>query len=101
MTNQDLKFYDSDYTIDENTDGLVIQRYQEIPQDFLDNLKRKRDESMNVREQNYMHVASIPVEIVEKWQREGFDFQNESVRKIVAKLKSENLDAFLVTNKAV
>jgi hypothetical protein len=101
MTNKDLKFYDSDYTIDENTDGLVIQRYQEIPQDFLDNLKRKRDESMNVREQNYMHVASIPVEIVEKWQREGFDFQNESVRKIVAKLKSENLDAFLVTNKAV
>jgi hypothetical protein len=101
MTNKDLKFYDSDYSIDENTDGLVIQRYQEIPQDFLDNLKRKRDESMNVREQNYMHVASIPVEIVEKWQREGFDFQNESVRKIVAKLKSENLDAFLVTNKAV
>jgi hypothetical protein len=48
-----------------------------------------------------MHIASIPVEIVEKWQREGFDFYNESAKKIVAKLKNENLDAFLVTNKAV
>lgn len=101
MNNQDIKYYDSDYTIDENTDGLVIQRFQEIPQSFLDNLKNKREESKNVREQNYMHVASIPVEIVEKWQREGFDFHNESARKIVAKLKHENLDAFLVTNKAV
>lgn len=96
-----MKLYDSDYTIDENSDGLVIQRFQEIPKQFLDNLKRKREESSSVREKEYMHIASIPVEIVEKWQREGFDFYNESAKKIVAKLKNENLDAFLVTNKAV
>ena len=96
-----MKFYDSDYTIDENTDGLVIQRYQEIPQQFLDSLKQKREASKETRENNYMHVASIPVEIVEKWVREGFDFHNESAKNIVAKLKNENLDAFLVTNKAV
>jgi hypothetical protein len=96
-----MKFYDSDYTIDENTDGLVIQRYQEIPKQFLDSLKQKREASKDVRESNYMHVASIHVEIVEKWVREGFDFHNESARNIVAKLKNENLDAFLVTNKAV
>ena len=96
-----MKLYDSNYSIDENSDGLVIQRYQEIPQQFLDNLKQKREESNNVKEKDYMHVASIPVEIVEKWQREGFDFYNEPARKIVAKLKEENLDAFLVTKKAV
>lgn len=96
-----MKIYDSNYRIDENSEGLVIERYQEIPKQFLDNLKRKREESKSVRERDYMHVASIPVEVVEKWQREGFDFYNESARKIVAKLKEENLDAFLVTNKAI
>ena len=96
-----MKFYDSDYKIDENTDGLVIQRYQEIPKQFLDNLKAKRESSKDVREKEYMHVASIPVEIVEKWVREGFDFYNESAKNIVAKLKNENLDAFLVTKKEV
>ncbi len=96
-----MKIYDSNYRIDENSEGLVIERYQEIPKAFLDNLKRKREESKAVREKEYMHIASIPVEVVEKWQREGFDFYNESAKKIVAKLKSENLDAFLVTNKVV
>jgi hypothetical protein len=96
-----MKLYDSDYNITENTDGLVIERYQEIPKVFLDNLKRKREASKDTREGQYMHVASIPVEVVEKWQREGFDFYNESHNKIVAKLKHENLEAFMVTNKAV
>ena len=96
-----MKIYDSNYRIDENSEGLVIERYQEIPKSFLDNLKRKREESKAVREKEYMHIASIPVEVVEKWQREGFDFYNESAKKIVAKLKAENLDAFLVTNKAI
>lgn len=96
-----MKFYDSDYKFDENSDGLVIERYQEIPKAFLDQLQQKRDASREAREKDYMHVASIPVEIVEKWMREGFDFYNESAKAIVAKLKHENLDAFLVTKKAV
>jgi len=96
-----MKIYDSEHSFDENTDGLVIQRYQEIPHAFLDSLKRKREESASVKERDYMHVASIPVEIVDTWIREGFDFYNESTRAIVAKLKQENLDAFMVTNKVV
>ena len=47
-----------------------------------------------------MHrVASIPVAVVEKWMREGRDFNNASVKEILGWLKAENLDAFITSDK--
>jgi hypothetical protein len=39
--------------------------------------------------------------LVEKWISEGYDFWNEPVSKIVAKLKNEGLEYFLTTAKSV
>ena len=50
-----------------------------------------------------MSVAQIPTIVVEKWMREGFDiFSGEhTAAEIVARLKKENLHAFLTTEKNV
>ena len=95
------KLIDSNTYFEENTDGLVIQTVQEIPQRFLDKLKEDRFDSKHRRSGEYVRVASIPTVIVDKWLREGYDFHNESVKNIVAKLKMEGLDAFLTTDKQI
>jgi hypothetical protein len=49
-----------------------------------------------------MKLASIPTVVVEKWMREGFDIltdRNITPAQIVKKLKEENLDGFLATEK--
>jgi hypothetical protein len=94
------KLIDSDIAFDENTDGLVIQRFQEIPHSFIDKLKEERFQNTQGRVKNEMHrAASIPVAVVEKWQREGYDVFKEPIKKTLAKLKNENLDAFITSDK--
>ena len=98
------KLADVSWDILEDFDGLAIRKDQEITDEFLDNLKDRRFASHSVREKDYMHVASIPVAIVEKWMREGFNILNDkniTPAQIVARLKKEGLDAFLATDKRV
>jgi hypothetical protein len=91
---------DSGVKFDENTDGLVIQTYQAIPQEFTDALKAERFHNSQSRVSGEYHrVASIPTAVVDKWMREGFDFWNASAKTILAKLKLENLDAFITSDK--
>lgn len=98
---QNIQIADQQISFDENSEGLVIQRYQEIPQSFLDRLKAERANSSSVREGENMRVASIPVAIVEQWMRDGFPFYSATASEIVAKLKAEHLDYFLTTDKSV
>jgi hypothetical protein len=94
-------FIDSGAAFDENSDGLVIQTYQAIPQEFTDALKQERFENSQSRVKNEYHrVASIPVVVVDKWIREGFDFYQASAKEILARLKTEHLDAFITSDKA-
>ncbi len=94
---------DVDWSIGEHVDGLFIRKDQEITDEFLDDLKDRRFASSSVREKDYMHVASIPTAVVEKWAREGFDILKGkfTAREIVDRLRKENLEAFLATNKRV
>ena len=87
----------------EDADGLVLKHTQDISQDFLDGVKETRNESLGKREGDYMSVAQIPVIVVEKWMREGFDILGPGVtaKEIVRRLKAENLEAFLTTEKNV
>ena len=84
-------------------DTVVRKHTQEIPTEFTDRLKAERDNSSSVREGEFMKVASIPTVIVEKWMREGFNIFDKNVngKEIVKRLKNENLDAFLATDKRV
>ena len=92
-----------DTQYDEDFDGVYRKHTQNIQQSFLDSVKEQRDNSKNQREGDYMRVASIPTIIVEKWMREGFDIMkgDHSAAEIVKRLKAENLDAFLTTEKSV
>ena len=88
---------------DEDFDGVFRRHSQDISQTFLDSLKEQRDNSKNQREGEYMRVASIPTIIVEKWMREGFNIMSgeHSAAEIVKRLKAENLEAFMTTEKSV
>ena len=103
MTNHDpnLLGINTDF-IDGNFGQVIRKQTQEIPQWHLDKLKAERVAAAGRREGDFMKVASIPTVIIEKWMREGFDVmgdKNITGKQIVARLKAENLDAFLVTDK--
>lgn len=93
-------FHDAAWAIDENVDGLVIKKQQYIPDEFL---TRNADARFNskARAGEYHHFASIPVVVVEKWLKEGFDVYKESAKDIIKRLKQENLEAFLTSNKSL
>ena len=90
--------------VEEDDETLTRKHTQHIPQWYLDSLKKERDASRGQREGDFMRVASIPTVVVEKWRRDGFDImadRNITGAEIVARLKAENLDGFLTTDKAI
>jgi hypothetical protein len=91
--------HDIQVDFDENTEGLIIKKSQNISQEYIDSLKDARFESKNRRAGEYHRAASVPTVIVEKWLKEGYDIFQEPVAKTLAKLKAENLDYFITTDK--
>ncbi len=88
-----------DYTVDKLTD--TIKRKQEITDEFLTECNDNRIESMNRPMADWEQVASIPVVVVEKWLREGFDVYRESLKSIMRRLRNEDLTAFITTDRRV
>jgi hypothetical protein len=103
MSNHDTKLVGVTTEFGENADGLYLKRSQEIPQYLLDDIKDQRNDSTSRREGEFMRVASIPAVVAEKWMREGFNILDPNVngKEIVRRLKAENLDAFLTTEKSI
>lgn len=105
MSDKDVNLLgiDTDF-IDGNYGQVIRKQTQEIPQWHLDKLAAERKANAGKRSGDFMKVASIPTVVIEKWLREGFDVmsdKNITGREIVARLKAENLDAFLVTDKQI
>ena len=92
---------EEDYGCD--VDGVFRKHTQHLSDDFMSRIKEQRDASKSKREGEFMSVAQVPTIVVEKWMREGFDiFSGEhSAADIVKRLKAENLEAFLTTEKNV
>lgn len=91
-------------TFHDDTDAsFVVKKEQSIPKSFLDRLNNERIESSSTRMGDYHRVASIPTVVVEKWMKEGFNIydKNTTAKEIVARLKNENLEAFLTTTKRI
>jgi hypothetical protein len=87
---------------DRVTKQLIINRTQEIPEDFLEQNKRIREGTALDRSGNFMPVASIPVEVADWLLRElNYDVTKEPFKRTVAMLKSQGLDAFVLTNKSL
>lgn len=94
------KLVDATWSIDENLDGLLIRKDQEITAEFLDGLKEDRLNSRN-KAQDFHKAASIPTVVVEKWMREGFNIFDSNIKAedILKRLRAEGLDAFIATEK--
>lgn len=102
MTEKPITLLDAEPTfLDAPGDGLIIRKEQIITDKFLQHCADARHESTQNREREFMHVAAIPTIVVEQWLREGFNIYEASAREIVARLKTQNLDAFLTTKKRV
>lgn len=74
--------------------ALVIKHTQDIPDDWVSALKRKvlpTKWSMGEHEK----LFSIPVAVIEEWQRHGYDFYKMSDAEVARKLRADGLDAFI------
>ena len=101
MTKHEPKLIQSNTEFLDDAGDFTRKHSQHITQDFLDDLKQSRDASMSTRAGEMMRVASIPTVVVEKWLREGFNIWEASGSEIVKRLKAEDLDMFLATNKRI
>lgn len=100
---QEPKVIDKLVSFDEDasTGDLLIKHEQYIPEDFISQLKRDKIDADHRPSADFERVASLPVILVEEWKRVGYDVFQEPVRKTIARLKAEGLDAFITTNKQV
>ena len=102
-----MKLHDKLVSFDEDHhsgkyDTLIIKHEQEIPDEYIADLKRQKIESDLERIGDFWKVGEVPVVLVEKWVREdGYDVYKAPVRETLARLRKEQLDAFILTNKRV
>lgn len=85
----------------DHQDDLVLGHHQDIPCSYLDQLRDERMTSASRRMGDTVRIASIPEVVVVKWLHQGFNIWQASAKEIVAKLRSEDLGAFLTTNKRI
>lgn len=90
---------DTHETYTDEDDRFVIQRVQEISDEFIQENRRIRDEQSRRPVRDMHKVASIPVIFVYKWLKEGFNIQEESEAAIIKKCREEGLDDFLTTTR--
>lgn len=98
------EFIDADIRlrrVDDETAARTVT--QAIPDQFLRDLKDQRSHSANAPMGEMHKVASIPVAVVEKWIAEGFNIfdKNVTVPEIVKRLQSEDLTAFMATERRI
>lgn len=101
---EEPKLLDSLVAFDEDrsTGNLIIKREQHLPDEWLSDLRKAKVDSANQRSGDMLHVASIPVEVVDDLMRlYGFDVMNAPVAETLKMLKRYELDIFILTNKRV
>ena len=95
------QFITPSYKMLEDQDALTIQRTQEITPEFLDECSENRLRSVGKPMGEFHQFASIPTAVVEQWLREGFDVYKESAKAIVARLRKNDLGAFITTQRSL
>jgi len=101
MDKNKVNLVDPDVNFIQDNDRVMREHSQKISQAFLDDLKDTRNQTSSVPSGEFLRVASIPTGVVEKWLREGFNVWEASGKEIVKRLKNENLDYFLATDKRI
>lgn len=80
-------------------DGYAVKQQQFIPQSFLDDIRDIRENSLSTPMGDFVLAARIPVAVIDKWDREGFDYNRAPVQDILHKLELEDLNRFIATKK--
>lgn len=96
-----VELVDPSWTLKGNPDEMFFQYDQDISSDFTSRISDLRTSTSRAHSGNLMEVAEVPVAVVEKWKREGFDIFRESAKNIVKRLQAENLGAFISTSKRI
>lgn len=101
MDKNKVNLLDPDVNFIQDNNRVMREHSQKISKAFLDDLKDSRNQTSDVPSGEFLRVASIPTGVVEKWLREGFNVWEASGKEIVKRLKNENLDYFLATDKRI
>lgn len=81
------------------SDGFLIKSTQEITDQFLSDISEHRAASHRPAGDELHLAAVIPTIVVDRWLREGFDVFREPVAASLARLRKEDLGAFIATDK--
>lgn len=92
---------DSSVALQNSVGDRFLTYDQEIPDDFLKDLRDQRIDSVGRREGDYMAVATVPVAVYALWMRQGHDPYRWSAKELLKKLRADGLDAFIQTNKSL
>lgn len=89
-------FHDSD-----NPNEFIIAETTEIPSSFLDwtHDMREADAQYDRFGNRMVCMAAIPPAVANKWMREGFDVFKEPAAAILKRLRDEDLQAFITSNR--
>ena len=101
---EEPQLLDSRVSFDEDasTNDLIIKREQHLPDDWISDLRKQKVDSVNQRSGDFLHVASIPVEVCDELKRlYGFDVMTAPVRETLKMLQRYQLDVFITTNKRI
>jgi hypothetical protein len=96
-----MNLIDAQTTLGEDVDGLHVKATQFIPGTFMDRIADLRGNSVSTPAGEFHLACSIPEITVDRWHREGFDINRESIQDIMKKLRAEHLDGFIATNKRI
>lgn len=84
-----------DLLFDEHGNGIITTE-QTLTDEFWEDLKEAKEE-FHFRLNGLTPVASIPEALVNKWYREGFDFNHAPASEIIKKLRIDGYDDFIVS----
>ena len=96
-----LAMHDVASDFGENADGLFLHSEQVITDEFLTGLRDARDASLQPMRSEMHRAASVPVAVVERWLREGFNIYQAPARDILKRLQAEGLDSFITTRRRI
>lgn len=82
--------------IDIQDGQYVIITEQTIGIDFWEEVKRAKEE-FDLKKNDYIKVASIPTAVINKWMREGFDFNNATAQEALDKLRKDEFDKMIIS----
>ena len=82
----------------------IVHTTQDV-EPYIEYAKRMRNDEEYTRQgikNNFWHVGTLPMVIVHRWHKEGFDISKADTKSLLAKIASDpEAQAYLTTNKRI